>query len=181
MIITISGFHGTGKSTIGKLLAKKLNLDYYSTGYAFRDLAEEINMTLEEFTIYAEKHPEIDEKLDEKVIKIGQTQDNIVIESLLSSYFLKDIAHFKILLRASLETRIRRMSLRDDSIYNEKIKETEMRERSEIERFKELYNIDIDNEEQKKEIYDMIIDTDNQTIEDVLNNILNTLQKRKLI
>ena len=181
MIITISGFHGTGKSTIGKLLAKKLNLDYYSTGYAFRDLAEEINMTLEEFTIYAEKHPEIDEKLDEKVIKIGQTQDNIVIESLLSSYFLKDIAHFKILLRASLETRIRRMSLRDDSIYKEKIKETEMRERSEIERFKELYNIDIDNEEQKKEIYDMIINTDNQTIEDVLNNILNTLQKRKLI
>jgi len=33
MIITISGLHGTGKSTAGKLVAKALGLDYYSTGW----------------------------------------------------------------------------------------------------------------------------------------------------
>ena len=49
MIITISGFHGTGKSTIAQLLANNLNLKFYSTGYAFRDLAKQMNMKLEEF------------------------------------------------------------------------------------------------------------------------------------
>ncbi|MBY8982689.1 MAG: AAA family ATPase [Candidatus Lokiarchaeota archaeon] len=177
MIITISGFHGTGKSTIGKLLAKKLNLNYYSTGYAFRDLAEEMNMTLEEFTIYTEKHPEIDEKLDEKVIKIGKTQDNIVIESLLSSYFLKDSADYKILLKASLETRIKRMIIRDNSDYQKKLKETEIREKSEIDRFRELYDIDINNKQLKKEIFDLIVETDDLTIKQVLDIILHKIKK----
>ena len=177
MIITISGFHGTGKSTIGKLLAKKLNLNYYSTGYAFRDLAEEMNMTLEEFTIYTEKHPEIDEKLDEKVIKIGKMQDNIVIESLLSSYFLKDSADYKILLKASLETRIKRMIIRDNSDYQKKLKETEIREKSEIDRFRELYDIDINNKQLKKEIFDLIVETDDLTIKQVLDIILHKIKK----
>ncbi|MBN1216798.1 MAG: cytidylate kinase family protein [Candidatus Lokiarchaeota archaeon] len=181
MIITISGFHGTGKSTIGKLLAERLNFEYYSTGFAFRDLAEDMKMSLEEFTLYAEKNPEIDQKLDERVVNIGKTQDNIVIESLLSSYFLKDIANFKILLIASLETRIHRMINRDNSDYEQKRKETIMRENSEIERFKLLYNIDIEDEKLKKKIYDMIIDTDHQNIEDILNKIINRLQKSKLI
>ena len=177
MIITISGFHGTGKSTIGKLLAKKLNLNYYSTGYAFRDLAEEMNMTLEDFTRYTEEHPEIDEKLDEKVIKIGETQDNIVIESLLSSYFLKDSADYKILLKASLETRIKRMIIRDNSDYQKKLKETEIREKSEIDRFRELYDIDINNKQLKKEIFDLIVETDDLTIKQVLDIILHKIKK----
>ena len=41
MIITISGLHGTGKSTIGKKLAENLGIRYYSTGQAFRELANE--------------------------------------------------------------------------------------------------------------------------------------------
>ena len=64
MIIAISGLHGTGKSTIAKKIAEKLGIRHYSTGDAFRELAEEMNMTLEEFTAYVEKNPEIDKKLD---------------------------------------------------------------------------------------------------------------------
>ena len=57
MIITISGLHGTGKTTAGKLVAKALGLNYYSTGQAFRDLAKEMEMNLQEFSRYVEKHP----------------------------------------------------------------------------------------------------------------------------
>ncbi|MFX1552756.1 MAG: (d)CMP kinase [Promethearchaeota archaeon] len=176
MILTISGLHGTGKSTIGKLIAKNLRIRYYSTGQAFRDLAQEMNMTLEEFTEYVEKNPEIDEKLDEKIIEIAQ-KGNIIIDSQLSGYILKSIADFKILLLCPLEIRVKRMAERDNTPYEEKLKETKLREESELARFKHLYNIDLSDQEVVKKTYDLIINTENLTVEEILQEILSTLEK----
>ena len=69
MIIAISGLHGTGKSTIARLLAERLGIVYYSTGQAFRDLAKEKNMSLEEYTTYVEVHPDIDNELDNNTLE----------------------------------------------------------------------------------------------------------------
>ncbi|MFX0023426.1 MAG: (d)CMP kinase [Candidatus Hermodarchaeota archaeon] len=176
MIITISGLHGTGKSTIAKLIAEKLKLRYYSTGQVFRDLALEMNMTLEEFTKHVEDNPNIDKKLDNKIIEIAQ-KGNIVIDSQLSGYILKTLADFKILLICSLETRVKRMADRDNDSYEEKVKETLLREKSELERFKRLYAIDLDDQEELNQLYDLIIDTENLTIEEILDKILSFLQK----
>ncbi|MFW9826930.1 MAG: (d)CMP kinase [Candidatus Thorarchaeota archaeon] len=176
MIITISGLHGTGKSTIGKLISQKLGLQYYSTGQAFRDIAKEMNMTLEEFTVYAEKNPEIDEKLDNKIFDIAQN-GNIVIDSQLSGYLLKSIADFKILLTCPLEIRIKRMTERDSTNYEKKLKETIIREKSELERFKELYEIDLSDQNEINTLYDLVINTENLTVEEILNKILFALEK----
>ncbi len=176
MIITISGLHGTGKSTIGKLIAEKLGIEYYSTGRAFRDLAQEMNMTLAEFTEYAEKNPEIDKKLDNRIIEIAQ-KGNVIIDSQLSGYILKTLSDFNILLTGSLETRVKRMAQRDGHNYEEKIKETKMREKSELERFKQLYNIDLHNQRELNQIYDLIINTENLTVEEILTKILLRLEE----
>ncbi len=176
MILTISGLHGTGKSTIGNLIAENLGIQYYSTGHAFRDLAQEMNMTLEEFTEYVEKNPEIDEKLDEKIIKIAQ-KGNIIIDSQLSGYILNSIADFKILLLCPLEIRVKRMAERDNTPYEEKLKETKLREESELERFKRLYDIELSDQEVIKKTYDLIINTENLTVEEILDKILSTLEK----
>jgi len=176
MIITISGLHGTGKSTIGKLIAEKLGIQYYSTGKAFRDLAQEMNMTLEEFTKYVEKNPKIDERLDEKIEKIAQ-KGNIIIDSQLSGHILKTIADFKIILLCPLEIRVKRMAERDNTDYEKKLKETKLREKSELERFKSLYDIDLSDQETLKRIYDLIINTENLTIEDIVEKILTKLKK----
>jgi len=175
MILTISGLHGTGKSTIAKLITEKLGLQYYSAGQAFRDLAQEMNMTLEKFSEYAEKNPEIDKELDSKIIGIAR-KGNIIIDSQLSGYILKSIADFKILLICPLEIRIKRMAERDNVNYKLKLRETEIREKSELERFKHLYNIDLSDQEEIQDLYDLIIDTENLTIEDVLEKILLTLE-----
>ncbi|MFX1601030.1 MAG: (d)CMP kinase, partial [Promethearchaeota archaeon] len=121
MIIVISGLHGTGKSIIGKLIAERLGVQYYSTGQAFRDLAHEMNMTLEEFTKYVEKNPKVDQKLDNKIIEIAR-KGNIIIDSQLGGYILKSIADFKILLTCPLEIRVKRMSERDNTNYEKKLK-----------------------------------------------------------
>ena len=141
MILTISGLHGTGKSTIGQEIANHFGLKYYSTGQAFRDLANEINMEIEDFTDYVEKNPEIDNRLDQKVIEIAK-QGNVLIDSQLSAYLLENIADFKILLTCPLNTRVERMAKRDNTSYKKKLKETKIREKSELKRYKsEFFSI----------------------------------------
>ncbi|MFX0187140.1 MAG: (d)CMP kinase [Candidatus Hodarchaeota archaeon] len=176
MILTISGLHGTGKSVVGKKIALALGIKYYSTGEAFRDLAKEKNMTLEDFTKYVEKHIEIDKELDKKIIEIAK-KDEIIIDSQLSGYLLKDIADFKILLKCSLEIRVKRMAERDNTTYEEKLKETELREKSESERFILLYNIKINDMEKAKEIFDIILDTEKLSVEEAVNKILEEIKK----
>lgn len=176
MILTISGLHGTGKSVVGKKIALALGIKYYSTGEAFRDLAKEKNMTLEDFTSYVEKHIEIDKELDKKIIEIAK-KDDIIIDSQLSGYLLKDIADFKILLKCSLEIRVKRMAERDNTTYEEKLKETEFREKSESERFILLYNIKINDLEKAKEIFDLILDTEKLSVEEAVNKILEEIKK----
>jgi len=176
MILTISGLHGTGKSTIGKLVAEKLGIKYYSTGQAFRDLAKETNLTLEEFTEFVENNPDIDKKLDHKIIEIAQ-KGNIIIDSQLSAYILESIADFKILLICPLEIRVKRMTERDNEFYDKKLEETTMREKSELIRYKKLYNIDLKDEEKIGKIYNLIINTGNLTVDEVLEQILTAVKK----
>ncbi|MFX1503971.1 MAG: (d)CMP kinase [Promethearchaeota archaeon] len=176
MIITISGLHGTGKSTIGKLIAEKLGIQYFSTGQAFRELAQEMNMTLKEFTEYAEKNPEIDIKLDNKIIELAH-KANLIIDSQLSGYILKSVANFKILLTCSLEIRVKRMAMRDNTSYEQKLEETIMREKSELERYKILYNIDLSNKEEIEKTYDLIVNTENLTVDEILEKIQTFLEK----
>ena len=175
MILTISGKHGSGKSVIGKKIALALDIKYYSTGQAFRDLAKEMNMSLEEFTQYVENHPEIDQEYDKKIMEIAKKGD-IIIDSQLSGHLLQNIADFKILLKCPLETRVKRMAERDQTSYEEKLKETMVREKSEQERFKILYDIDLED----NKTYDLIIETENLSIKEVLNKILSVIKSKNL-
>jgi len=178
MIIAISGLHGTGKSTIAKLLAENLEIFYYSTGQAFRDLAEENGMTLEEYTNYVEKNPEIDQTLDKKVVDMAK-KGSIIIDSQLSGHLLKSIADFKIHLTCPLKIRVKRMTARDQSSYDAKLKETTLREKSELKRFKKLYNIDLNDNDFIHNFFDLIIDTESLSVEEVLQIILKELERIK--
>ena len=177
MIVTISGLHGTGKSTVGKMLSEKLGVKYYSTGQAFRELAEQKKMSLKEFTDYVEDHPEIDLELDNKIIDIAK-QGNLIVDSQISGYLLKDIADFKILLTCPIEIRIKRMADRDHSTLEEKINETFAREKSELERFKKLYNINLENSKKNRQIYDLIVDTEKLSADKVVEKILSEINEK---
>ena len=178
MIITISGLHGTGKSTIGKIISKELNLEYYSTGQAFRELAQEYNMDLKEFTKYAEDHPEIDLNLDKKIIKIAK-KGNIVIDSQLSGHILKDLADYKIHLTCPIEIRVKRMAERDNTDFKAKYLETTIREESELQRFKRLYDIDLKDLKTLESIHDLIINTEKLSINEVVKLILSKIKLQK--
>ena len=155
VVITISGPHGSGKSTYAKGIAKALNLKYVSSGQTFRRLAEESGCDLEDFSAQCEKDREIDKKIDEITVEEAK-KGNVVLEGQLASWMAKDFADFHIYVTASFNTRVRRIAGRDKKNFNQAKKETIARTKSEIRRFKKMYDIDIRN----KEIYDLTLSTD---------------------
>ena len=60
MIIIISGPPGSGKTTVARILSKMLDFPLISSGDIFRSLSKEYGMDLEDFSLFAEKNPEID-------------------------------------------------------------------------------------------------------------------------
>ncbi|MBI2112124.1 AAA family ATPase, partial [Candidatus Woesearchaeota archaeon] len=83
MIITISGTAGSGKSTVGKLLAKKLKYKHYSMGDLQRQIAEQRGITLLELGKLEETDPSIDKELDQKQIQLGKTENKFIIDGRL--------------------------------------------------------------------------------------------------
>ena len=88
MIITISGTPGSGKSTVGKLLAKKLRYKYYSIGAMRRAMAKERGMTLQQFNVLGETKAFTDIDIDRWQKKLGLTKDNMIVEGRTSFYFI---------------------------------------------------------------------------------------------
>src|SRR5512137_447573 len=112
MLITFSGLHGTGKTTVAKLVAEEFGLKHISTGTVFREMAEEKHMSLVEFSEYAANHHEIDVQLDNKIRNYG-LKGNIVLDGQLCWHFLKKEADWKVLLVCEETTRINRIYNRD--------------------------------------------------------------------
>ena len=172
--ITISGAPGTGTTTVAKLLQKRLGLTYIYAGEIFRQEAERLGFTLQEFGKFCEKHPEVDRKLDEYQKKILE-KGNVILEGRLSGWiaYLNGIPALKVLLTADKDTRIQRIIKREGG--DRKVKEKEMieREKSEAKRYREYYNIDIND----KSIYDLVIDSTNKTPEEVASIIISNVRK----
>lgn len=153
LVITISGLHGVGKSTIAKSISKEFNLRYISAGLLFRKIAKEKNLSLLELSEKAKTFPEIDAMID-NMQKEEAYKGGTVIDGLISSFICKDLANIKIYIKANLETRINRIAKRDGIIFEKALKETLERENNERERFKKFYGFNIDD----TSIYDLVID-----------------------
>ena len=172
--ITISGTPGSGKSTVAILLEKKLGISYVYSGMIFRELAEEHNMTLEEFGKYCEQNSKIDKKLDERQLEIIK-KGNVILEGRLAGWLAHQngIPAFKVLLDTDLGTRVKRIIKREKGSIEQRKKEILERERSEATRYKNYYRIDLKD----KSIYDLIIDSGNKTPEDIVDIIVKKIDR----
>lgn len=176
--ITISGTPGSGKSTVAKLLEKKLGIKYIYSGKLFREMAKKHNMTLEEFGRFCEKNKEIDNKLDEKQIKLLK-KGGIILEGRLAGWFAykNKIPAFKILLDTNLETRAERIVNREGGDVEKRKKEIIERERSEKKRYKKYYNIDLDD----TSIYDIVVDTGDKKPDEIVEMILDEMKEKQFL
>lgn len=88
MIITLSGYPGSGKSTVAKLLAERLGYTRYSMGDLRGKMAQEHSMTIDEWNTHGESNQETDVPVDEYQRKLGQKEDNFIIDGRLSWHFI---------------------------------------------------------------------------------------------
>lgn len=173
-VITVSGYPGSGTTTVAKILANTLGFTYYNTGMLFRKLAAEYEMDLNTFEHYCEEHPETDLKLDEaqeQVMKMGK----IIMEGRLSGWiaYKKDISAFKVWLNCTEEEAIKRIINRENGIYKEKKGQRSVRISSEIRRYSKLYDIDLND----FSAYDLIIDTTRITAAETATKILGAFEE----
>jgi cytidylate kinase len=167
-VIVVSGPPGSGKSTYARRLAGDLGLTYYSTGQIFRRIAAERGLTLEELSRLAEDDPRIDLEIDRATLEAAE-RGNVVIDSHLAAWLLKDRADFLVYVKAPLMVRVRRIAERDGLTIWEAFRETVVREWSQRERFLRYYGIDTWD----TSIFHLIVDTSIYSIEDAYRVILD--------
>ena len=177
MIVVIGGRAGSGKSTIARLVAKKLKLKHYSMGDLQRQIAKEKGISLVELGKLEEKYPKIDKELDKKQKELGEKEDNFVIDGRLSAFFIPKAV--KLFLDADEKTRAERISkdnreAEKSASISKTIENMRKREESENKRYREYYKMDCYD----KSGYDVVIDTTNLTIEQVAEQVLETIKNQ---
>ncbi len=154
LMITLSGFHGTGKSTYARMISKHFHLRHISAGGLFRQIAREKGLSVAELSRISAKNHEIDQLIDERT-KEEALRKNVVLDGLLAGWMVGDVADLKIFLTAPDKLRFKRIARREHINYSQAKQSTLFREQLERRRFKRVYGINIDD----TSIYDLIFNT----------------------
>ncbi len=170
-VITIGGLHGTGKSSVADIIAKRFDLKRVSAGVIFRELAKKRGLTLEEFSIVAEDDESIDRELD-ALLKTTAMKGNVLLDGQLAGWMAGDYANFKILLTASVDARVKRIAERDEVSLEHARRETLNREKSERERYLEFYGVDISDQS----IYDLVLNTEKYDLQGVIKVLTTAIE-----
>ncbi len=138
MIIAIAGLTGSGKNTLGELLAKELG--FRAVSPTFKDLAAREGIPLMEFQKKAEKDPDIDRKFD-AVLREQAASGDCVVTTWLGAWIVD--ADVRIKVAAPLKVRAGRIAKRDGMGPEEAERHVKERDERNRKRYLKLYRIDI--------------------------------------
>ena len=156
--ISLAGDLGSGKSTVGKILSRKLGAEVYSTGTIQRQIATEMGMTTLQLNQYMETHPEIDGKIDDGLRALEHSEKNLIIDSRMAWHFVP--SSFSVYMAADpfvSAERILKAGRESEpfSTVEEAVASISDRRKSEMFRYSHLYGVNIKDLEN----YDYVIDT----------------------
>ena len=168
MIITVSGPHGTGKSTYAERLAVSLRVRHISAGALFRRIAKEKKLSLEELGERALEDSSIDKLVDERTMAEAE-KGNVVVDGQLAGWVLKGRADLRIYLTAPEDVRLERIAKRDKVTLQEARLQTEQRESVQRERYSRHYGFQVED----RSIYHLVFDTSLGSIEETAKVLLS--------
>ncbi|MBP2133145.1 cytidylate kinase [Methanomicrobium sp. W14] len=175
MKITISGPPGSGTTSLAKYLSSKYSFELISAGEVFRSLAREKGVSLIEFGELCEQNPDVDRLIDEKQKEIGESKENIIIEGRLAGRMVGN-ADLRVWIAASPDCRAERIAEREGVSFESAKSETFVREKSESERYKKYYNIDICD----LSVYDLVISSEKWGKEELARVVDSAVENLKV-
>lgn len=177
-IISLGGELASGKGTVSKILMENLNFGIYKNGDYFRKLAKDMNMSVTEFNIYVENHPEIDRQIENSAAEYAKEHDNFIIDARLGWYAVPE--SFKVYLKVNLDVAAKRAfydenrkSTENLSSIEEQKADIQKRYNLENERYWQLYGVKKEDESN----YDLVLDTTNLAPEEVAKIIEDEFKK----
>ncbi|MFA6973626.1 MAG: (d)CMP kinase [Parcubacteria group bacterium] len=184
-IISFNGQEGSGKSTIAKMVAEKLNIPRYYMGQIFRDKAQKKGVTLVAFRKLLKENPALEKEIDDYMITLAEKEKSFVIEGRTAWHLLPN--SLKIYLKVDPDAAAERIFKALSEAHNrgnedsnldtvENIQQSILRRRKDdSERYFNLYNIHQDDESN----YDFVIDTTNLSIEEVFGKVMEFVESKK--
>ncbi len=182
MIITITGYPGSGKSTLGKGIAKSLGLKHYSAGDFLREIAKERGMSLLQILRKMQEDESIDHEIDKRNQKLGQEEDNFVIDGRMAWHFIpKSVKIFvkidlneaaKRIYADCLAGKKERQNEKENLSLQKTVKNLEERLKLNQEAYKSLYGVDYLDEKN----YDIVVDTSKTGIEETRAKVLEKIK-----
>lgn len=183
MIVSINGPAGSGKSTIAKMLAKKLNWPRYYIGGLRREKARKRGLTLAEYNKLGETDPSTDLEVDKYQKKLGETKDNFIIEGRTSWHFIPHSV--KIYLDVDKKVGAERVfsELQEKNQRNEDnnldsvakvLVSHQNRIKSDNLRYKKYFNINVYNLKN----YDFVLDTSKINKDEVFDKVISYVKKQ---
>ncbi len=187
MIITISGAPGSGKSTVAKKLAKKLNWPRFYGGGIRRLKAKVMGLTLTEYNKLGENDPRTDLGVDQYLEKMSKKYPNCLIESRTAWYFIPNSIKIYLDVEEKIGAKRVFMELQKRNHRNEDknlrtVKDVWLshhrRKLGDIKRYRKYYKIK--NVFAKKN-YDFVLNTSKLTRQQVSDKVYRYIKKRLLL
>ena len=171
-IISLAGDLASGKGTVSLLLKEDLGYTIYRNGDYVRALAKEKNMSITEFNIYLESHPQIDIQIVKSAAEYAKNNDNLIIDARLGWYAVPH--SFKVYLKVDIDVSAKRAfndpkrkATESFNTIEEQKQDIIKRYNLENERYFKLYGIRKDDMSN----YDLVIDTTNMTAKETSDKI----------
>jgi cytidylate kinase len=144
-------------------------MEYVNAGDIFRNLASKKGLTLEEFGIFAEKNPGVDQTIDKKIVEIAK-KDNVILEGRLAGIMCErnGLKAIKVWLEAPLKVRAQRVAEREAKTFDTTLAEIQVREKVEWDRYYQIYNIDLND----LTIYNMVLDSAPISAQEVADTVM---------
>ncbi|MFQ6135334.1 MAG: (d)CMP kinase [Nitrososphaerales archaeon] len=177
--VIISGMPASGKTAVARRVAEQFDLRYLCGGDILKEMAvsrgykpsgedwwdtENGMKFLEE----RKKAYRFDHEVDERLVKAIE-EGGVVVTSYTAPWLAEKGG--KIWLKASPESRARRLASRDGITYQEAFKIVERRDSENIELYRSIYGFNIGED---LSVFDLVLDTDGISKDDVIDIVCYT-------
>ena len=174
MFITINGHLGSGKSTVCELLRERYGFKVFNTGSIQRQFANEMNISTLELNKKSREDFSFDYQIDNAIVEYAKAHvgDRVVFDSRLAWHFVPESFKVRLIIRPEIAAErvyLNRQSKEEQySSAREALDMLSERQNAEAERYRMIYNFDINDENN----YDLIVDASDLSPEAVAQAII---------